>query len=100
MRIILYALQPSFGRRWKEAQYIGGTFTGLKEKAEAVLVTTDDTWLRFDAKKDARSKFPYGLINSLEYGQKAWRRRRGDHGVGKEIEYQDQDARKSGLGGK
>src|SRR4029079_1818252 len=54
--------------------YIGGTVTGLKEKAEAVLVTSDETVLRFNAKKDGTVDIPYAQIQSLEYGQKAGRR--------------------------
>lgn len=131
-----------------KAQYIGGTVNGLKEKAEAQLVTSDDTLLRFNAKKDGAVDIPYALIETLEYGQKAGRRvgvaimvsplalfsKKRNHYLtiaykdaggkdqsavfelgkdivrtslaiiqtrsGKQIEYQDEDARKSGLGGK
>ena len=131
----------------KKAQYIGGTVDGLKEKAEAVLITSDDTSLRFDAKKDGAVDIPYARIDSLEYGQKAGRRvgvaimvsplalfsKKRKHYLtigykdaagkdqaavfelgkdivrtaltviqtrsGQEIEYQDDEARKSGLGG-
>jgi len=130
-----------------KAQYIGGTVTGLKEKAEAVLVTSDETVLRFNAKKDGTVDIPYAQIQSLEYGQKAGRRvgvaimvsplalfsKKRNHFLtigykdaagkdqsavfelgkdvirtalaviqtrsGKQIEYQDDEARKSGLGG-
>jgi len=57
-----------------KAQYIGGTVSGLKEKAEAVLVTSHETTLSFDAKKDGKVDIPYAQIDSLEYGQKAGRR--------------------------
>jgi len=131
-----------------KAQYMGGTVPGLKEKAEAALVTSDETALRFDAKKDGAVAIPYAQIDSLEYGQKAGRRvavaifvsplalfsKKRNHYLtigykdaagkaqaavfelgkdiartaltviqtrsGKEIEYQDDEARKSGLGGK
>jgi len=131
-----------------KAQYIGGTVSGLKEKAEAVLVTSNETALLFDAKKDGTVEIPYAQIESLEYGQKAGRRvgvaimvsplalfsKKRNHYLtigykdaagkeqaavfelgkdivrtalaviqtrsGKDIEYQDGEARKSGLGGK
>jgi hypothetical protein len=131
-----------------KAQYIGGTVSGLKEKAEAALVTSNETALRFDAKKNGTVEIPYAQIESLEYGQKAGRRvgvaimvsplalfsKKRKHyltigykdGAGKEqaavfelgkdivrtalaviqtrsgkdVEYQDDEARKSGLGGK
>jgi len=148
LTIIAAMLTPVLAVDGNKAQYIGGTVTGLKEKAEAVLVTSDETGLRFDAKKDGTVVIPYGLIESLEYGQKAGRRvgvaimisplalfsKKRNHYLtisykdaagkdqaavfelgkdivrtsltviqtrsGKEIEYQDDEARKSGLGGK
>ena len=132
----------------KKAQYIGGTVNGLKEKAEAPLVTSDETLLRFDAQKNGAIAIPYAQIDSLEYGQKAGRRvgvaimvsplalfsKKRNHYLtitykddggkdqsavfelgkdivrtsltviqtrsGKQVEYQDEDARKSGLGGR
>jgi hypothetical protein len=132
----------------KKAQYIGGTIAGLKEKAEAPFVTTDEVVLKFDAKKNGTLDIPYASISELEYGQKAGRRvamgilisplalfsKKRSHYLtitftdaagkeqaavfeigkdairttlkvletrsGKEIQYQDEEARKSGLGGK
>lgn len=130
-----------------KAAYIGGTLTDIKEKAEAPLVTTNDTAIVFDAKKHGKVDIPYGAITSLEYGQKAGRRvavavmvsplalfsKKRNHYLtisftdlqgkeqaavfelgkdivrttlkvietrsGKTIEYQDEDARKSGIAG-
>lgn len=132
----------------KKAAYIGGTIPGVKEKTEALLVTSDETALKFVHKKDGSFEIPYASIDSLEYGQKAGRRvgvaimvsplalfsKKRNHYLtinfkdaagkdqaavlelgkdivrttlavvqarsGKEIEYQDEDARKSGFGGK
>lgn len=131
-----------------KAQYIGGTISGVKEKAEGPLITNDETALKFSTKKDGSFEIPYASIESLEYGQKAGRRigvaiaisplalfsKKRNHFLtvafkdaagkdqaavfelgkdivrttltvvqtrsGKEIEYQDDEARKSGLGSK
>lgn len=146
--VVIFAQVGVFAVDGDKAAYIGGTVPGLKEKAEAKLVTTDETFLRFDAKKDGAVEIPYSGISSLEYGQKAGRRvgvavmvsplalfsKKRNHFLtinykdpsgkdqaavfelgkdivrtaltviqtrsGKEIEYQDEEARKSGLGGK
>jgi hypothetical protein len=57
-----------------KAQYIGGTVSGLQEKAEAKLVTASDVQLVFDAGKKGTLTLPYTAVQSLEYGQKAGRR--------------------------
>jgi hypothetical protein len=128
-----------------KAEYVGGTISILRDRAEGVLSTRDENELVF-AVKGGQVAIPYARINSLEYGQKAGRRvavailispialfsKKRNHfltisykdengrdqaGVfelgkdivrttltvletrtGKQIEYQDDDARKSGLG--
>ncbi len=57
-----------------KGQYIGGTITALKEKAEAKFDSSSQTELSFDAGKDGRVSIPYSGIQELEYGQKANRR--------------------------
>jgi hypothetical protein len=131
----------------RKAQYVGGTVTGLQEKAEAPFLTNDEAAIRFDAKNKGTVEIPYASITGLEYGQKAGRRvavavlvsplalfsKKRNHYLtitfndsngkeqaavfelgkdivrttltvlqirsGKEIEYQDEEARKSGVGG-
>lgn len=48
--------------------------TGVSEKAEAVLNTTSDSTVVFDAGKKGSVTIPYSAITDLEYGQKAGRR--------------------------
>ncbi|GMV20195.1 MAG: hypothetical protein AMXMBFR57_01440 [Acidimicrobiia bacterium] len=55
-------------------QYVGGTLTTVKEKAEAKFDSTSTTELVFDAGKKGRVTIPYANIQELEYGQKAGRR--------------------------
>lgn len=57
-----------------KAQYIGGTVSGLQEKAEAKLSTASESEVLFDAGKKGTLTIPYAAIESLEYGQKAGRR--------------------------
>jgi hypothetical protein len=57
-----------------KAMYVGGTISGLKEKAEAKLATTSESVLTFDAGSKGSVSIPYASITSLEYGQKAGRR--------------------------
>jgi hypothetical protein len=133
----------------REAMYVGGTLSGLKEKTEGPFSTRSDTYITFTSKKrdGGKVEIPYAAITSLEYGQKAGRRvavavlvsplalfsKKRNHyltitykdeagkeqaGVfelgkdivrtalkvievrsGQKIEYQDEEARKSGLGG-
>ena len=131
----------------KNAQYVGGTIAGLKEKAEGKLDTSGETEMVFLAKKQPEVRIPYAAITELEYGQKAGRRvgmaifisplalfsKKRKHFLtlsytdaagkeqaavfelgkdivrttlkivetrsGKDITYQDEDARKSGVGG-
>ena len=56
-----------------KAQYVGGTLTGVPEKAEGFLSTRSETAAVFDS-KDGKVAFPYASITGLEYGQKAGRR--------------------------
>ncbi len=57
-----------------KGQYVGGTITGLQEKAEAKFDTTSESELIFDAGKKGRVAIPYAAMSELEYGQKAGRR--------------------------
>lgn len=57
-----------------KAQYIGGTVSSLKEKAEGTLSTQGETEVVFTAKGSPTLTIPYQAIASLEYGQKAGRR--------------------------
>lgn len=57
-----------------KAMYVGGTITGVKEKAEGPLNTKNETALQFTTKKDGSIDIPYASITALEYGQKAGRR--------------------------
>jgi hypothetical protein len=57
-----------------KAAYIGGTITGLQEKSEGRLNTTDPLSLTFRPKNQASLTIPYANITELEYGQKAGRR--------------------------
>jgi hypothetical protein len=130
-----------------KAEYIGGTVSTLKEKAEGTLSTKAETEVVFTAKGSPPLTIPYNMIDSLEYGQKAGRRvavavlvsplalfsKKRNHyltisykdeagkdqaavfelgkGIvrttltvletrtGKEIEYQDEEARKASKGG-
>ena len=57
----------------KNAMYIGGTVTGLKEETEGKSSTADEKTFVFDYKK-GKLAIPYDRVDSLEYGQKAGRR--------------------------
>lgn len=131
----------------KKAQYVGGTVTGIPEKAEGTLDTRNESALVFTAKNAAPLSIPYDAISEIEYGQKAGRRvavavlvsplalfsKKRKHFMtvtfkdaagreqaavfelgkdisrttltivetrsGKEIQYQDEEARKAGRGG-
>jgi hypothetical protein len=131
-----------------KAQYVGGTLTGVKEKAEGPLDVSGERLLQFDGRKNGGIEIPYASVTGLEYGQKAGRRvavavlvsplalfsKKRNHYLtltfndangkeqaavfelgkdivrttltilatrtGKDIEYQDDEARRSGLGGK
>ena len=60
----------------KEAQYVGGTVSALKEKTEGPFSTQSETHFVFTSKKKDGGKLevPYSSITALEYGQKAGRR--------------------------
>lgn len=133
----------------KKAEYIGGTISGMPEKAEGKLDTANETALTFSPDKKSLTPLviPYDRITTIEYGQKAGRRvavavlvsplalfsKKRKHFLtltysdasgkeqaavlelgkdiirttltivqtrsGKEIEYQDEEARKAGRGG-
>ncbi len=57
-----------------KAMYVGGTITGLQEKAEGRIVTTSDEQFAFNGGGKGSVSIPYASIVSLEYGQKAGRR--------------------------
>lgn len=57
-----------------KAMYVGGTLTGVKEKAEGPFNTKNETAIQFSTKKDGSINIPYDNITGLEYGQKAGRR--------------------------
>ena len=57
-----------------KAMYVGGTLSGVQEKAEGRLVTASDSQLIFDAGPKGSAVIPYKTVTSLEYGQKAGRR--------------------------
>ena len=132
----------------RNAQYVGGTIAGLKEKAEGTLDVSAEADMLFRANKQPELRIPYAKVTELEYGQKAGRRiavavlisplalfsKKRNHYLtvtyddahgkeqaavfelgkdivrttlkvmetrsGKDIQYQDEDARKSGVGGK
>jgi hypothetical protein len=138
---------PAGAVNGNKAQYVGGTVSGLQDKAEGSLLTNDEVAIRFTS-KNGNAEIPYASIDNLEYGQKAGRRigvaimvsplalfsKKRNHYLtigfkdaagkqqvavfelgknivrtalkiietrsGKQIEYQDDEARKSGLGGK
>jgi hypothetical protein len=79
----------------KRAQYVGGTAAGVKAKAEGSFSTTDETAVRFDARKNGVLTIPYEAITALEFGPKAGRRagavpvRKSTHYL--TISYQDAD---------
>lgn len=57
-----------------KAMYIGGTITGIQEKAEGRLNTSSDAAFAMEAGKKGSVTIPYATISALEYGQKAGRR--------------------------
>ena len=57
----------------REAIYVGGTISSLKERTEGK-PSLQETAFVFEHDKNQRLEIPYGTINSLEYGQKAGRR--------------------------
>jgi hypothetical protein len=61
----------------KKAEYVGGTVTALKEKAEGTFDTkSSDDFFEFigSKKSDGSLGVPYKDVVELEYGQKAGRR--------------------------
>ena len=59
----------------KATQYVGGTWTDIKEGTEGKLDTTDLKMAKFvKGKKLKPIEIPYDTVSSLEYGQKAGRR--------------------------
>ena len=57
-----------------KAMYVGGTLSGVQEKAEGRLNTRSDVDFAFEAGNKGSISIPYAAISSLEYGQKAGRR--------------------------
>jgi hypothetical protein len=57
-----------------KAMYVGGTLTGVQEKAEGKLVTASESELIFDGGSKGSAAIRYASVTSLEYGQKAGRR--------------------------
>lgn len=57
-----------------KAMYVGGTISGVSEKAEGTFDTKSESGLVFNAGKKGTATIPYATITSLEYGQKAGRR--------------------------
>jgi len=57
-----------------KAMYVGGTITGVKEKAEGPFNTKNEATIQFSTKNDGSLDIPYATITGLEYGQKAGRR--------------------------
>lgn len=132
----------------KNAEYVGGTISAIKERAEGKMDTSSDSEIVFRAENNPELRIPYAAIRELEYGQKAGRRvamavlvspwalfsKKRNHYLtltyeddagreqaavfelgkdivrttlkiietrsGREIHYQDEDARKSGVGGR
>lgn len=57
-----------------KAMYVGGTISGIQEKAEGRLITASDEAVGFEAGKKGSIAIPYAAVSALEYGQKAGRR--------------------------
>ena len=57
-----------------KAVYMGGTPSGLQEKAEGRVDTRSDAEFSFEAGKKGSVSIPYASVTELEYGQKAGRR--------------------------
>lgn len=57
----------------KEAMYVGGTLTNIKERTEGKPILQDSAFV-FEHHKTQKLEIAYGRINGLEYGQKAGRR--------------------------
>ena len=57
----------------KNAEYVGGTVTSIKEETEGKVSTASETEFVFSYKGGSLS-VPYARVNGLEYGQKAGRR--------------------------
>lgn len=79
-RIIALVLCVSFlnaamwaGIGTREAMYVGGTITDMKERTEGKPSLQDVAFV-FEHHKTQKLEIPYARINSLEYGQKAGRR--------------------------
>lgn len=74
--IVVFACSAVFAVDGKKAEYIGGTVSGMPEKAEGRLDTSNETTLLFlpDQRGLNNLAIPYDKITSIEYGQKAGRR--------------------------
>lgn len=69
----MFSGTASAGLGGKSVQYVGGTWTGIKEAAEGKIDTSDVKTAKFRFGK-TQADIPYQTITSLEYGQKAGRR--------------------------
>jgi hypothetical protein len=70
--IALAPIQAGLGS--KSVQYVGGTWTQLKQGVEGKLDLTGTEKAVFSFEKGATTDIPFAKITSLEYGQKAGRR--------------------------
>ena len=57
----------------KDATYVGGTVSAVKEGAEGKVSSSDDKVYTFTS-KNGSFNIPYDRVEALEYGQKAGRR--------------------------
>jgi hypothetical protein len=72
--LVVCTLSPLSAVDGDKAMYIGGTISGIKDKAEGSFLTKSETAIRFSTKNEGAIEIPYANITSLEYGQKAGRR--------------------------
>ena len=69
----VWLTQPLLAVGADKAMYVGGTISGVKEKAEGKLSTASESDLVFNS-IDGSVSIPYAKVTALEYGQKAGRR--------------------------
>lgn len=71
--LALASCQLLFAVSSKEAVYVGGTLSTIKESVEGRVSIADEKNFLFEY-KGGKLLIPYERVNSLEYGQKAGRR--------------------------
>lgn len=71
--IALFTSAAFAGLGSKEAQYVGGTVSSIKEGTEGYTSTKAETVYTFTY-KGGQLTIPYDQVDNLEYGQKAGRR--------------------------